>query len=189
MTQLNSKSIQTILQEALDKDKDFLKELTRRILQQLMEEERDQRVGVGSYQRDNTKRKASRNGYKPRSFNTRVGNLLLAKPQIREFAFHTQLFENYQRSEKALLGTIYEMVIQGVSTNRVQKIIGKLSPGLSYSKSTVSRITQELDPQIRSWREEKLQDHYVYLFLPMPSTSFSGKTTRSSLDLSLLPLV
>ena len=164
MTQLNSKAIQTILQEALDKDKDFLKELTRRILQQLMEEERDQQVGVGSYQRDNTKRKASRNGYKPRSFNTRVGNLLLAKPQIREFAFHTQLFENYQRSEKALLGTIYEMVIQGVSTNRVQKIIGKLSPGLSYSKSTVSRITQELDPQIRSWREEKLQDHYVYLF-------------------------
>lgn len=105
MTQLHSKSIQTILQEALDKDKDFLKELTRRILQQLMEEERDQQVGVGSYQRDNTKRKASRNGYKPRSFNTRVGNLLLAKPQIREFAFHTQLFENYQRSEKALLGT------------------------------------------------------------------------------------
>ncbi len=33
------------------------------------------------------------------------GTLLLAKPQIREFAFHTQLFENYQRSEKALLGT------------------------------------------------------------------------------------
>lgn len=73
MTQLNSKSIQAILQEALDKDGNFLKEIVRRIIQQLMEEERDQEVGVLSHQRDKTKRKANRNGYKPRSFNTRVG--------------------------------------------------------------------------------------------------------------------
>ena len=89
MTQLNNKSIPAILQEALDEDGDFLKEIVRRIIQQVMEEERDQQVGVLSHQRDNTKRKANRNSYKPRSFNNRVGNLLLAKPQIREFAFHT----------------------------------------------------------------------------------------------------
>lgn len=149
MTQLNSKSIQEILQEALRKDGDFLKEIVRRIMQQVMEEERDQQVGVLSHQRDEIKRKANRNGYKPRSFNTRVGHLLLAKPQIREFAFQTQLFENYQRSEKALLASICQMVTDGVSTNRVQKIVGRLSPDLIFSKSTVSRITQELDPQIK----------------------------------------
>ena len=97
MTQLNSKSIKTILQEALSKDRDFLKEMVRMLLQEMMEEERDTQVGVLSHQRDNAKRKANRNGYKPRSLNTRVGRLLLAKPQIREFAFQTQLFENYQR--------------------------------------------------------------------------------------------
>ena len=164
MTQSNSKSIQTILQEAMKKDEDFMKELLRTTLQQLMEEERDQQVGVLSHERDNQKRKANRNGYKPRSFNTRVGNLLLAKPQIREFAFHTCLFENYQRSEKALLAAICQMVTDGVSTNRVQKIVGKLSPDLTYAKSTVSRITQELDPQIKDWREGQLKDHYIYLF-------------------------
>jgi len=88
---------------------------------------------------------------------------LLAKPQIREFAFHTQLFENYQRSEKALLASICQMAKDGVSTNRVKKIVGRLSPDLTYSKSTVSRITQELDPQIKKWQEEKLKDHYVYM--------------------------
>jgi len=62
-------------------------------MQQIMEEERDQQVGVLSHQRDNTKRKAVRNGYKPRSFNTRLGKLLLAQPQIREFSFQTQLIE------------------------------------------------------------------------------------------------
>jgi len=163
MTQLNSKSIKLILQEALDKDGDFLKEMVKNIMQQLMEEERDQQVGVLSHKRDHTKRKANRNGYKTRSFNTRVGNLLLAKPQIREFAFQTQLFESYQRSEKALLATICQMVTHGVSTNRVKKIVGKLSPDLTYSKSTVSRITQELDPQIKKWQEEQLKDHYTYL--------------------------
>jgi len=164
MTQLNSKSIQEILQEALRQDGDFLKEILRRVLQQVMEEERDRQVGVLSHERDHQKRKANRNGYKPRSFNTRVGNLLLAKPQIREFAFKTQLFENYQRSEKALLSAICQMVTDGVSTRRVQKIVGRLSPDLLFSKSTVSRITQELDPQIKYWREEQLKDHYLYLF-------------------------
>jgi len=163
MTQLNSKSIQSILQEALSKDGDFLKEVVRRIIQELMEEERNQQVGVLSHERDHTKRKANRNGYKPRSLNTRVGSLSLAKPQIREFSFHTQLFENYQRSEKALLASICQMVIHGVSTQKVQHIVDQLSPDLSYSKSTVSRITQELDPQIKKWREEQLKDHYLYL--------------------------
>lgn len=164
MTQLNSKPIKTILQEALSKDGDFLKEMVKNIMQQVMEEERDTQVGVLSHQRDNTKRKANRNGYKPRSFHTRVGNLLLAKPQIREFAFQTQLFENYQRSEKALLASICQMVTEGVSTNRVKKIVGKLSPDLIYSKSTVSRIIQELDPQIKHWQQKQLQDYYHYVF-------------------------
>jgi len=164
MTQLNSKSIKTILQEALSKDGDFLKEMVRMLLQEIMEEERDTQVGVLSHKRDNTKRKANRNGYKSRSLNTRVGRLLLAKPQIREFAFQTQLFENYQRSEKALLATICQMVTHGVSTNRVKKIVGRLSPDLIYSKSTVSRITQELDPQIKKWQQEQLRDYYKYLF-------------------------
>jgi len=115
MTQLNSKSIKTILQEELNKDGDFLKEMVRMLLQEIMEEERDTQVGVLSHQRDDTKRKANRNGYKPRSFNTRLGSLLLAKPQIREFAFQTQLFENYQRSEKALLANICQMIKDGVS--------------------------------------------------------------------------
>jgi transposase-like protein len=87
----------------------------------------------------------------------------LAKPQIREFPFQAQLFENYQRSEKALLLSICQMVTDGVSTNRVKKIVGRLSPDLTYSKSTVSRITQELDPQIKRWQDEKLKDYYTYI--------------------------
>jgi len=164
MTQLNSTSLREIFQEALKEDKDFIKELLERLLQEFMEEERDEQVGVASYVRDRAIRRATRNGYKSRSLNTRVGNLKLEKPQIREFTFCTHLFENYQRSEKALLSAIQQMVIDGVSTNRVEKIVGKLSPDLAFSKSTVSRLTRELDPQIKKWQEERLREHYVYLF-------------------------
>jgi transposase-like protein len=56
------------------------------------------------------------------------------------------------------------MVIDGVSTNRVEKIVERLSPDLAFSKSTVSRLTQELDPLVEKWRKEKLEGHYIYLF-------------------------
>ncbi len=177
MTQLNSKSIRIIWQEALSKDGDFLKEIVKTIRPQLMEKERDQQVGVLSYQRDNIQRKAKRGSYKPRSFHTRVGSLLLAKPQIRDFAFPTQLLENYPRSEKALLATIGQRVTRGVSTHRVKKIIGKLSPDLIYSKSTVSRITQELDPRLNAGQKRSLKT-ITFIFLPPPFTSWSEKTTR-----------
>ncbi len=102
MTQLNSNSTKAILQEELNQDGDFLKEMVRSIIQKVMEEERDQQVGVSSHKRDNTKRKANRNGHKSRSFNTRVGSLLLSKPQIRELPFKTQLFENYQSTTRSI---------------------------------------------------------------------------------------
>jgi len=75
MTQINSKSIKTILQEVLDKFGNFLKEMVKNILQQLMEKKIDQQIGVLSHKRDNNKRKTNRNDYKPRSFNIRLSSL------------------------------------------------------------------------------------------------------------------
>ena len=76
MTQLNSTSFREIFQEALKEDKDFIKELLERLLQEFIEEERDEQVGVASYTRDKSVRKATRNGYKSRNLNTRVGGVI-----------------------------------------------------------------------------------------------------------------
>ena len=142
MTQTHSKSMQSILQEALSKDGDFLKEIVRMLLQELMEEERNQQVGVLSHKRDHIKRKVNRNGYKPRSFHTRVGSLLLAKPQIREFAFQTQLFENYQRSEKAVNFNrkVHHISLQKYTTNckKINQFNSSFSSSCLASHSLVS---------------------------------------------------
>lgn len=163
MNRKQNKQLKEILQEAISEDGDFVKELVRKILQELLEEERDLQIGVGKYVRDDSQRYGSRNGYKPRSLNTRVGKLNLRKPQIREYPFTTKLFGSYQRSEKALIVAIQQMVIDGVSTAKVKKITKKLSPELSFSKSTVSRMIKELDPMIEQWRNEQLDEHYEYI--------------------------
>lgn len=162
MTQLDGKELKAILQEALAKDKDFSREILHKGLQSFLETERDELIGVGKHVRDG-ERQATRNGYKDRNLNTRLGKLKLKKPQIREFPFRTNLFENYQRSEKALLAALQQMVIDGVSTNKVQKVVKMLSDDLSFSKSSVSRIMKELDPMVKDWRHRQLRNHYEYL--------------------------
>jgi len=165
VTQIDDKGFKEILQEAIEKDGDFMKDLLSFMLQQLLEHERDKQIGVDKYERDDNQREGSRNGYKERALNTRLGKVNLRKPQIREFPFRTMVFDNYQRSEKALLAAIQQMVIDGVSTNKVKKIVKKLDKDMSFSKSTVSRITGELDSIIEKWRNQKLSEYYVYIIL------------------------
>ena len=84
-------------------------------------------------------------------------------PRDRKGTFSTELFERYQRSEKALVLALMEMVVQGVSTRRVKKITERLC-GRAFSKSTVSRLCQQLDVRVEAWAERPL-DQASYPFL------------------------
>ena len=88
-----------------------------------------------------------RAGYYPRSLVTRVGKLELRVPRDREGRFSTQLFERYSRSEKALVGALAEMYVQGVSTRKVKAITEELC-GHSFSASAISRINADLDESL-----------------------------------------
>jgi len=140
---------------------DGFRELLRVVVQGVMEEEMTAAVGAGVYERTNG-RVGYRNGYKPRVLNTRIGRLELQVPQDREGLFRTEVFERYQRSEKALTLAIAEAYVQGVSTRKVKKITEKLC-GLEISKSQVSRLSQRLDEEVEKWRNRKLVKEYRYL--------------------------
>ena len=94
---------------------------------------------------------------------TRVGKLELRVPQDRQGRFRTEVFERYQRSEKALVGALTEMYIQGVSTRKVKAITEELC-GHEFSASTISRLTRTWT---RSWTfaERRLEEEYPYLIL------------------------
>ena len=140
---------------------DFLRGLVERVVQQVLEAEMTSFLGAGTYERTG-ERRGWRNGYKPRTLKTRVGGLELMVPKDRDGEFQTELFERYQRSEKALVLAMVQMYLEGVSTRKVSAITEALC-GLEVSKSQVSALTAKLDAEIAEWRMRPLTEEYPYL--------------------------
>jgi putative transposase len=95
---------------------------------------------------------------------TRVGKLELRVPQDRDGRFSTELFERYQRSEQALVATLAEMYVQGVSTRKVKAITEELC-GHAFSASSISAINKRLDESLRAFAERPLGEPFPYLIL------------------------
>jgi transposase-like protein len=105
-----------------------------------------------------------RAGHYSRTLITRVGKLELRVPQDREGRFSTELFERYQRSERALVAALAEMYVQGVSTRKVKAITEELC-GHSFSASSISAINKRLDESLAQFARRALDEAYPYLIL------------------------
>jgi len=152
-----------VWQEAREAGDDPVRVLMQVLLQGLLEEEMTAHVGAEPYERT-VERRGHRNGYKPRSLKTRVGTLDLLVPQDREGRFRTELFQRYQRSEKALVLALVQMYLEGVSTRKVQRITEQLC-GLEVSRSQVSALVVDLQAEIDAWRSRPLAKRYPYLVI------------------------
>lgn len=142
------------------KDEAFAK-LMEALLNQVLKAESTEQLGADNYQRSGS-RKDYRNGSRMRGLVTRIGKLELEVPRHRNTPFKTVLFENYQRNEQALITTMMEMVVQGVSTRNIQKVTQELC-GESFSKSTVSEICRELDIPVKEFKERLLPEKYPFI--------------------------
>lgn len=96
-----------------------------------------------------------RNGTREREMQTRIGTITLKVPRTREGEFSPDMWERYQRSEQAFVLALCEMVLQGVSTRKVESITEVLC-GAAFSKSQVSKLCLVLDPLVKTWRERPL---------------------------------
>src|SRR5581483_6550655 len=103
------------------KEENFLRPLVEQIVQQVLEAEMDETLGAEKSERT-PNRLGYRSGSYGRSLVTRVGKIELRAPQDRQGRFRTEVFERYQRSEKALTSAMMEMYLQGVSTRKVKAI-------------------------------------------------------------------
>ncbi len=129
--------------------------LLEAVLNQVLNAQVAEQLQAAPYERSE-QRQGYRNGYKPRQLTTRVGALTLLVPQVRDGQFSTELFARYQRSEQALVLTLMEMVVNGVSTRKVARITEELC-GTSFARSTVSDLCRALDPLVTSWNERDLR--------------------------------
>ena len=151
------------LKQALMQDGDFLKPLVQLVLQELLEAEMEDTLGAGKSERAEG-RTGYRSGYYTRNLITRVGKLELRVPQDRQGRFSTEIFERYQRSEKAFVNTLAEMYIQGVSTRKVKAVTEELC-GHAFSASTVSTMNVRLDQELSQFSSRRLETEYPYLIL------------------------
>jgi putative transposase len=163
MTKRKGKTGQIDVKELLERDKDFLQVALQALLQAALEAEMSEAIGAEKGERTEA-RLAYRSGYYPRSWVTRVGTLELRVPQDRAGRFSTELFQRYQRSEKALVGTLAEMYVQGVSTRKVKAVTEALC-GHSFSASAISAINKSLDEALRAFAERRLSEAFPYLIL------------------------
>jgi transposase-like protein len=137
-------------------------EMIRIIIDMAMKAERQQYLGLGPYERS-PERTDYANGYKGKTVTTRVGDITFAIPQVRNGEFYPSALEKGLRSERALLVTLAEMYIQGVSTRKVAAITEQLC-GHQVSSSQVSRATAQLDEVLQAWRQRALGAcPYIYL--------------------------
>ena len=132
------------------------------LLNEIMRLERSQHLRAQPYERTD-QRRGYANGYKAKRVRTRVGELALAVPQVREGDFYPSSLEKGLRSERALKLALAEMYVQGVSTRKLQQITEELC-GFSVSSSDVSRAAQTLDEELAAWRTRPL-GAYRYVFL------------------------
>lgn len=132
------------------------------LLNEIMRLEREQHLGAARYERTDSRR-GHANGFKPKTIQTRVGELELQIPQTRDSQFYPSVLEKGLRCERALKLVLAEMVVQGVSTRKTAKITEELC-GLQLSSMQVSRAAKVLDDELERWCTRELSV-YPYLFL------------------------
>jgi len=144
-------------------DEEFLRALVRTALEEVLEAEMTEALGAEKGERA-AGRQGYRSGYYGRTLITRVGKLELRVPQDRAGRFSTELFERYQRSERALVAALAEMYVQGVSTRKVKAITEELC-GHSFSASSISAMNQRLDASLAQFADRPLVEAIPYLIL------------------------
>ena len=144
------------------KDETFSK-LLEEIFNQVLLAQSTEQLGAEPYERTEG-RTAYRNGTRERQLTTRIGTLTLRIPRHRNGQFSTELFMRYQRSEQALVLAMMEMVINGVSTRKIESITEELC-GKKFSKSTISTLCKNLDPMVNAFRTRPLKSHYPFLMV------------------------
>ena len=140
MTRKQYKQLAREVRGMLVEDGEFLRPMVQQLLQEALEAEMDQAVGAERYERTEG-RIGYRAGYYTRSLVTRVGKLELRVPQDREGRFSTQVFQRYQRSERALVSALAGCTCRGSRRGR-SKRSRKLCAGILSARALSARSTR-----------------------------------------------
>jgi transposase-like protein len=150
------------LVESAASAEDPLRAMAEMIADFVMETEVTAKVGAEPHER-NPERTTHRNGFRDRRWDTRLGTLSLKVPKLREGGYVPSFIEHRKRSEQALVSVIQEAVVRGVSTRKIEAVLGELGIA-GVSAGQVSQLCAELDEKVRQFRERPLGEiRYVWV--------------------------
>src|SRR5213596_429611 len=156
-------TIEEVVRQVLrDEHADVIRESVRAVAQELMEAEVSELIGAKLGERSED-RATHRNGYRPRRWDTRAGEVELQIPKLRQGSYFPSFLQPRKRSEQALVAVVQQAYVCGVSTRRVDQLVESL--GLRISRSEVSRVCALLDEQVEAFRQRPLEGRYPYLWL------------------------
>ena len=183
MAQINITLNQDEILQLMSNDREgAFKRLLQESLNSFMKAESTEQLKAEPYERT-AERADSRNGFRDRKLNTRIGTITLKVPRHRNGSFETLIFDEYTRSEAALIASMMEMVVNGVSTAKVGKVVETLC-GTSFSKSTVSNICKELDKNVNEFLASPITGEYP--FVTVDATYFKVREDRKILSKALM---
>jgi len=144
---------------------DFVREAVALVARELMEAEVSAEIGAELGEVAPERRITNRNGYRPRAWETRVGELELLIPKKRSGpAYFPSFLEPRRRSEQAIVAVVLEAYVNGVSTRKVDRLVEQLGID-GMTKDRVSGLCRALDEQVDAFRNRPLQGAYPYVWL------------------------
>ena len=159
---INDRGFSALAEVLSERGLDGLGNAVEILINEAMRIERDRHLNAAAYERTDL-RSGYANGFKPKQLKTRLGELNLQIPQVREGNFYPSFLERGLRSERALKLSLAEMYLQGVSTRKVSAILEEMC-GLEVTSMEVSRAAKLLDEEFAQWRSRPL-GQYIYLML------------------------
>ncbi|MQM40192.1 IS256 family transposase [wastewater metagenome] len=142
---------------------DFLRDLVREVVHELMEAEVESLCGAGRHERSG-ERTDQRNGYRSRRWDTRVGSMELSIPRLRHASYLPGFLEPRRAAEQALTAVVQEAYIQGVSTRSVDELV-RAAGMTGISSSQVSRLCESIDERVGAFLRRPIEGQWPYLWL------------------------
>ena len=173
-------------QEELFGDNGLVRCLTSRLLNRILETEMDVHLGYKKNSNEGDNSGNSRNGYSKKTVLTQAQEVELNVPRDRNSEFEPEIVPKYAKRLPLFNDQIISLYSRGMTTRDIQAHLNEIY-GVNVSPELISRVTDAVHEDVRSWRTRPLDSIYpiVYLDALCIKSRQSGKNENKALYLAL----